>query len=283
MNETRHRARKRFGQNFLQDQAVIDRILAAVSGSRPAGASDTHFVEIGPGQGALTYPFIDQLDSHPDARLTIIELDRDLAASLRSHLDNRKNVELVEADALQYDYTGLAEQSGSASLVVFGNLPYNISTPLIFHLLAQQNRPNTSSHSLFDSMTFMLQKEVVDRICAQPNTKAYGRISIMTQLHCHCEKLFDVPPSAFRPAPKVTSSIVQLLPRNDRLSRVSDLSLFSKVVQQSFAQRRKTLRNNLNELISARQLANLDIDPARRAETLLIEEYIRIANYLCDS
>jgi len=282
MNENRHRARKRFGQNFLQDQAVIDRILAAVFNRRSADQYERHFVEIGPGQGALTYPFIHQLDNLPNTRLTVIELDRDLAAGLRSRLDNKENVCLVEADALQYDFTNLATQSGSVSLDIFGNLPYNISTPLIFHLL-EQNRATTSNQPLFDRMTFMLQKEVVDRICAQPNTKAYGRISIMTQLHCHCEKLFDVPPSAFRPAPKVTSSIVQLLPRIDRLSGVSDLLLFSQVVQQSFAQRRKTLRNNLNDLIDASQLVKLDIDPARRAETLLIEEYIRIANYLSDS
>lgn len=295
MNENHHRARKRFGQNFLQDQAVIDRIISAILRGKKSepGRTDTnrekqHFVEIGPGQGALSYPFIDSIASDTNAQLTLLEIDRDLAARLHTKLDGKENVALIETDALKYDFIELAEQSNTNTLTVFGNLPYNISTPLIFHLLNQQNQftqlkaGNPAGKPLFSSMIFMLQKEVVDRICAQPNTKAYGRISIMTQLQCQCEKLFDVPPSAFKPAPKVTSSIIQITPCEKKFPAVKDHSLFAQVVKQSFAQRRKTLRNNLGKLVSAEELTSIDIDPGRRAETLLIEDYIRIANYLSD-
>lgn len=289
MSDQQHRARKRFGQNFLQDHAVIERIITSIitAANRKSTGDRNHFVEIGPGQGALTYPFIERIESKPAQQLTLLEIDRDLAANLRERLGKNDKaepkVELIETDALQFDFIALARQHSVNSLSVFGNLPYNISTPLIFHLLDQHRELASAGNPLFNSMTFMLQKEVVDRICAQPNTKAYGRISIMTQLHCRCEKLFDVPPSAFKPAPKVTSSIVQLTPEDNIFPAVKDQSLLGKVVKLSFAQRRKTLRNNLNDLISADELTALNIDPGRRAETLAIEEYISIANYLSDS
>ncbi len=275
-----HRARKRFGQNFLQDENVIQRILAAVL-SCDAAESTRHFVEIGPGQGALTFPMIRRLAEQPASQLTLIELDRDLAAMLQPRIANNPQVELIEADALKFSFRDLLQRSDSKKLCIFGNLPYNISTPLIFHLLAQSSSSAAgSAEPLFSSMTFMLQKEVVERLCASPGSKAYGRLSVMTQLYCNAETLFDVPASAFRPQPKVTSSIARLTPRTDNTARVTNLDLFASIVRQSFAQRRKTLRNNLSDLVSAARLESLGIDPRRRAETLTLDDYIAIANSL---
>jgi 16S rRNA (adenine1518-N6/adenine1519-N6)-dimethyltransferase len=254
-----HQPRKRFGQNFLHDESVIQRIVQAI---RPR--ADDHVVEIGPGQGALTrhlLPAIGQLDA--------VELDRDLLPILQRELGGLGSLTIHNEDALKFDFCRL---SRGEKLRVVGNLPYNISTPLLFHLLEQR-------HCIAD-MHFMLQKEVVDRMVAPPGDKAYGRLGIMIQLYCETERLFVVRPGAFFPPPKVDSAIIRLRPRDGLAVELADEALFAQVVKQAFGQRRKTLRNNLKGLLSAEQLQSLDIDPSLRAETLGIEQFARIANFL---
>ena len=213
------RAKKRFGQNFLQDDLIIDQICASV---RPK--PDQALIEIGPGHGILTERLVQKTPA-----MTIIELDRDLIPNLRRLLPSTVNI--IEADVLTVDFNAF-----DAPLMIVGNLPYNISTPLLFRLFELGTR--------VASMTFMLQKEVVDRMGAVPNTKAYGRLSVMAQYHCEIEKLFDVPPTAFRPAPKVTSAVVQLRPHSQPLQPATDLKTLSDVLVAAFGQRRKTLRNS---------------------------------------
>lgn len=253
-----HRARKRFGQNFLQDPGMIRRIVRAIG----PGSQD-HLVEIGPGMGAIT-----ELLLETDARLDAIELDRDLIPGLRVKFFNHPQFMVHEADALQFDFASL--RAADDKLRIVGNLPYNISTPLIFHLL--------SFEEVVQDMHFMLQKEVVERLAAQPGTGQWGRLSVMAQYFCQVENLFIVPPECFHPRPKVDSAIVRLTPHRQRESEVHDLDQFAQLLRQAFSQRRKTLRNNLKGWLSADQLLSLAIDPQRRPETLSLDEFVRLAN-----
>jgi 16S rRNA (adenine1518-N6/adenine1519-N6)-dimethyltransferase len=255
-----HKARKRFGQNFLHDASIIERIVRAITPK-----AGQHLVEIGPGQGAITAPLL-----QAGADLTTIEIDRDLAAMLRQRFAQEPRFHLVEMDVLKFDFATLG--STPAGLRVLGNLPYNISTPLIFHLLDYA--------PLIHDMVFMLQLEVVERMAAAPDTDDYGRLSVMVQYHCKVEKLFKVPPGAFNPQPKVDSAIVRLTPLRPLPHAALDLVLFERVVRDAFSQRRKTLRNTLRQLVSPAQFEALGIDASRRAETLALEDYVRIANLL---
>lgn len=257
---TEHRARKRFGQNFLQDHGIIHRIARAVGAN-----SNDHLVEIGPGQGALT----DELLA-ADCRLDAIELDRDLVPLLQQRFAGNNNFYLHQGDALAFDFSSL--QLADEPLRVVGNLPYNISTPLIFHLLASQH--------LIEDMHFMLQLEVVQRMAAKPSGKNYGRLSVMCQYYCHVEMLFEVPPEAFDPRPKVQSAIVRLTPHKTMPVIADDLEKLDSVLRTTFNMRRKTLRNSLKQRLSPEQIENLGINPMARPETLSLEEFIRLSNAL---
>lgn len=258
-----HRPRKRFGQNFLHDAGVIQRIAGAIN-AQP----DQHLVEIGPGQGALTEAIIDS-----GCRLDVIELDRDLVPGLLAAFSLKPGFKLHSADALKFDFHSLVD-TPSAQLRVVGNLPYNISTPLIFRLLEHAG--------LIRDMHFMLQLEVVQRLAASPGSKHWGRLGIMTQYRCQVEHLFDVPPGAFNPPPKVQSAIVRLTPWQTSPWPACEEKKLGKIVQTAFAQRRKTLRNNLKGLIDSAQLQALGIDPGARAETLELLQFIEIANAIDD-
>lgn len=253
------RPKKRFGQHFLHDRGVVQRILDALD----PRAGET-LVEIGPGPGALTRPLLDRI-----THLHAVELDRDLAAQLREDYSTDQ-LTVHEIDALKFDFCALA--AATTKLRIVGNLPYNISTPLLFHLLDQ-------GHCIGD-MLFMLQKEVVTRMAAAPGNKDYGRLSVMLQWRVRVEKLFDVKPGAFTPPPKVDSTVVRLTPHPTPPVSVQDAASFAQVVQASFAQRRKTLRNNLKGLIPAETISALGIEPERRAETLSLAEFAALANSL---
>ncbi len=248
------RTRKRFGQNFLHDQNLISKIVNTINPQ-----SDQHVLEIGPGHGALT-----RLLVASDCHLDVIEIDRDLAAELRLTIPQ---LNVIEADILDFDFTQLPTDQ---RLRVVGNLPYNISTPLIFKLF--ENLDN------IQDMHFMLQLEVVNRITADPSTPDYGRLSVMSQYYCQADKLFAVPPDAFVPRPKVTSAIVRLLPKESR-EEATDLKLFEKIVAQAFSMRRKTIRNSLKGFIDDSDFLALDLDQKSRAENLTLQNYIDIANY----
>ena len=257
-----HQHRKRFGQHFLHDQNIIEKILTHL-----APQSDDTLVEIGPGQGALTLPLLEQ-----GFAITAIEMDRDLVEWWRSKQGLMDQLVLHQADALKFDFCQLQINKNN-KLRVLGNLPYNISTPLLFHLLDQR-------HCIKD-MLFMLQKEVVDRMVAKAGSKIYGRLSVMVQASCDVEALFDVAPGCFSPPPKVDSSIIRLRPyTTEDPYQIRDKALFAKVVKMAFQQRRKTLRNNLKPLMSAAQIESSGIDPQTRAETLSIQDFSRLANYL---
>jgi len=255
----KHVARKRFGQNFLVSPGVIRNIVAGI---KPT-AGDL-MVEIGPGLGALTGPLLERLD-----HLHVVEIDRDLIARLRRRFSPER-VTIHDGDALQFDFGALGE-----NLRVVGNLPYNISTPLLFHLA-------TFAPSVRD-MHFMLQKEVVDRMVAEPGTADYGRLSVMLQYRFDMARLFVVPPGAFDPAPKVDSAIVRLIPRPASMLTVRDEALLAKVVLAAFGQRRKMLRNNLRELVDEAAFQSAGIAPTARAEELAVADYIRLANMLATS
>ncbi len=255
-----HQPRKRFGQNFLRDDAVIQGIARAVS-----PVADDHLVEIGPGEGVLTAALL-----AAECRLDAIELDRDLITRLLASFSIYKGFKLHSADALKFDFRALA--APGEKLRIVGNLPYNISTPLIFKLLELTD--------LVQDMHFMLQKEVVERLAAGPGGKDWGRLGIMAQFDCEVSHLFDVPPEAFFPPPKVDSAIVRLVPRPTDSRLDCDRSNLAKVVQMAFAQRRKTLRNNLKGVFEDDQLEALGVDPSARAETLSLETYVALANRL---
>jgi 16S rRNA (adenine1518-N6/adenine1519-N6)-dimethyltransferase len=244
-----HTPRKRFGQNFLIDEGVIHGIVAAI-----APATTDTVVEIGPGLGALTQPLLERLP-----HLHVVELDRDLVARLDSRWP-RTRLTIHAGDALKFDFGALG-----TDLRIVGNLPYNISSPLLFHLA-------DFAPSLRD-MHFMLQKEVVLRMVAAPSTPDYGRLSVMLQRRFHLEHLFDVPPTAFNPAPKVDSAIVRLIPKSPAEIVPLDDALFARLVQAAFAQRRKTLKNTLSGLLDAADFAALDIAPGLRAEALPLAAY----------
>jgi len=255
-----HRARKRFGQNFLHDERIIQRIIDALS---PAAGEP--IVEIGPGRGALTRHLVSS-----GANLHAVELDRDLAGYLQSLYHHDPHFSLHQGDVLKFDFARLSEIP--ASLRVVGNLPYNISTPCLFHLLAYRH--------LIRDMLFMLQREVVNRMAAMPGEKDYGRLSIMLQYHCRIESLFEVPPGAFTPPPKVTSAIVRLVPLQRPREPAIDEALFASVVRHAFSQRRKTLKNALRTLITPETPLDWPVDPGQRPERLSVTDFVRISNQL---
>jgi len=266
-----HTPRKRFGQNFLHDHNIIYNIISSIQ-AKP----DQHWVEIGPGQGALTEPLLNE-----GVRLEVVELDRDLVTLLREKFKQYPNLNIHSADALRFDFSALvdgdrqsvgSEVAHDEKLRVIGNLPYNISTPLMFHLL--------DNAYCIEDMHFMLQKEVVDRICAAPGSKKYGRLSVMMQYYCATELLFDVPPESFDPAPQVMSAIVRLVPHRQPPVAVNDMAKLNRVVTQAFSQRRKTLRNSLKKLIAEEEIAALGIDPTLRAENISLAEFASLSNLL---
>jgi 16S rRNA (adenine1518-N6/adenine1519-N6)-dimethyltransferase len=252
-----HRARKRFGQNFLSDPLVVRRIVDAISPQ-----AEQLIFEIGPGQAALTLPLADS-----DAELHLVEIDRDLAGQLARRFEARTNVTLHLGDALKLNFADLA---GQRPFRLVGNLPYNISTPLLFHLLQWSD--------LITDMHFMLQQEVVDRMAAEPGGRTWGRLSVMCQFHCAVTPLFTVPPEAFRPAPKVVSALVRLVPHDEPPVRISDFSRFERLVAQAFSMRRKTLRNSLRGLLDAETIAAAGVDPGLRAEALSLEQFAALAD-----
>ena len=254
-----HFARKRFGQNFLNDENVIENIVAAIQPKK-----DQALVEIGPGLAALTLPVSQYVD-----HLTVIEIDRDLATRLLENPFLKDKINVIQQDAMTVDFTALANQMNQP-LRVFGNLPYNISTPLMFHLFQ-------FTHAISD-MHFMLQKEVVNRLVAAPNSKAYGRLSVMAQYYCQIIPVLEVPPYAFKPAPKVDSAVVKLIPHKSLPHPVNDVRALSRITTEAFNQRRKTIRNSLSNIFSAESLTNLGIDLDARAENLSVQQYCQLAN-----
>jgi len=251
----RHRPRKRFGQHFLHDRYVIERIITAIQPQ-----TSDRLVEIGPGTGALSLPLLER-----HGQLQVVEFDRDLASRLRA-LD-APGLEVIEADALKFDFGGLS--AGGTRLRLIGNLPYNISTPLLFHLLEYQ-------HCIQD-MTFMLQKEVADRICASAGDSAYGRLSVMVQYFCQARFQFRVGPGAFTPPPRVDSAVIQLQPCAAEIT-AEDPGALARLVTAAFSKRRKTLRNALRGWIEDADFLALDIDPGRRPETLPVTDFVRLSN-----
>jgi 16S rRNA (adenine1518-N6/adenine1519-N6)-dimethyltransferase len=255
-----HHARKRFGQNFLHDPAVIERIVKAIA-PKPGEL----LVEIGPGLGALTEPVAERA-----GHLTVVELDRDLAQRLREHPILADKLTIHQADAMKFDFTSLLQNGGK--LKVFGNLPYNISTPLLFHLFSYAEQ--------IENMHFMLQKEVVERMTAGHGSKTYGRLSVMTQFFCHAMPVVEVGPGAFKPAPKVDSAVVRLIPKPDSERQGVPVAVLNRVCLEAFNQRRKTLRNCFSNFASADDIEALGINPSLRPEQLPVSEFIRVAAWL---
>lgn len=251
----KHSPRKRFGQNFLQNQHIIQQIIQAIH-PQP----EDNMLEIGPGLGALTLPLMQNLN-----HLKAVEIDRDLQQYLTSMAHGKLTI--IPADALTLDY-----QQFGTRLRIVGNLPYNISTPLLLHLLYYINS--------IEDMYFMLQKEVVERMAATPGCKAYGRLSVMLQYHCEVEYLFDVPPEAFSPQPKVDSAVVRLTPHHESPYDVVVIKELEKIVASSFAMRRKTLANNLKGVVSVVDLNQLGIDASKRPEQISVVEYVKLAKFI---
>ena len=255
-----HKARKRFGQNFLHDQNIIDKIIRSIN-PKPT----QNIVEIGPGQGALTYPLLEKLGN-----LNAVEIDRDLIQILNQQSSKYGSLTIHEGDALKFDFNQVAKSDNKVRLV--GNLPYNISTPIIFHLLDYID--------LIADMHFMLQKEVVERMAAEPNSKTYGRLTVMLQWYFDVDYLFDIPPSAFNPPPKVTSSLVRLTPKVAPLTQLNSTTQFSKLVNRVFQQRRKTLRNILKNYLNEDEILSLGISPTARPETLSVTDFANLSNLI---
>ncbi len=260
---TTHKARKRFGQNFLHDQQVIDSIIQQIVPDK-----DHHLIEIGPGQGALTKQL-----AMSGARLDCIELDRDLAEHLTKLYRHSGNVTIHQQDVLKFDLDQLITDDKPVRII--GNLPYNISTPVLFHLFEYSQK--------IRDMHFMLQLEVVRRISAEVGGKNYGRLSLMLQYFCTPEKLFDVSPQAFTPQPKVNSAIVRLTPHRHPTVIAKDLNSLKLVVRTAFNQRRKTLKNSMKGLISKEALSTLDIDLRLRPEKLDLADYVNISDTLSEA
>lgn len=250
--------RKHFGQHFLCDQSTVARIVAALDPKK-----GEHLIEIGPGQGALTLPVLKKVNS-----LTAIELDRDLIPQLEHRYSSHGHLQIYNEDVLTFDFARL--KTDDRLLRVFGNLPYNISTPILFHLL--------NFAPMIADMLFMLQKEVAHRITAKANTDPYGRLSVMVQYHYEVSLLFDVPGDAFFPMPQVQSSMVHFLPYRAVPFQANDYALFEEIVRHSFGQRRKTLRNSLKEIVSDEVWANIDIHSDLRPETLTVRDFVEISN-----
>jgi 16S rRNA (adenine1518-N6/adenine1519-N6)-dimethyltransferase len=254
---TSHLPKKSLGQHFLADRAYIERIVQAVD-PKPG---DT-LVEIGPGQGAITLPLLRR-----HGALTVVEFDRDLIAPLTAMAEGVGELAIVHRDVLKVDFTALA---GDTPIRLVGNLPYNISSPILFHALDHAGA--------IRDMVFMLQKEVVDRMGAGPGSKVYGRLSVMLQAYCQVQPLFVVPPGAFRPPPKVDSAVVRMVPRDPASVGIADRSRFAEVVRAAFGQRRKTLRNALNGVCDAAQFAAAGVSADARAEQIEVAAFIRLAN-----
>ena len=255
----KHIAKKRFGQNFLTDQSVIASLIDAISPQ-----ADDLMVEIGPGLGALTKPLLQHLNL-----LHVVEVDRDIIAWMQKEYA-KNNITIHNADALKFDFAQLGNR-----LRVTGNLPYNISTPILFHLL------DNVAH--ITDMHFMLQKEVVERMVATPSTPAYGRLSVMLQYHLAMEYLITVPPESFEPAPKVESAFVRCVPHATLPFVAKNEASFANVVLKAFGQRRKTLRNTLKGLLDDDDFAALNIDSQLRAENLSVADFVRMSNHICTS
>ncbi|MDD2686027.1 MAG: 16S rRNA (adenine(1518)-N(6)/adenine(1519)-N(6))-dimethyltransferase RsmA [Gallionella sp.] len=251
-----HKAKKQFGQNFLVDQNIIADIVRCI---RPE--ANDNMVEIGPGLGALTRPLLKQLN-----KLHVVEIDRDIIARLKTDYPQDKIV-IHEGDALQFDFATLG-----TPLRIVGNLPYNISSPLLFHFAEYAER--------ITDMHFMLQNEVVERMVADPSTPAYGRLSVMLQYRFYMEKLLDVPPESFRPAPKVDSAIVRMIPLRTEQIVVKNELVFAQIVAAAFGQRRKTLRNTLRAYLTDDEFVLLGIDAGLRAENLPVAEFAKVAAYV---
>ena len=254
---TSHQPKKSLGQNFLHERVYIERIVQAVD-PKPGD----RVVEIGPGQGAITLPLLRR-----HGALTVIEFDRDLVGPLQAMAEGVGELAIIHRDVLQVDFTALA---AGTPIKLCGNLPYNISSPILFHALDHA--------AAVRDMVFMLQKEVVDRMGAGPGSKVYGRLSVMLQAYCQVQPLFVVPPGAFRPAPKVDSAVVRLVPRDPATVGIGDRARFAEVVRAAFGQRRKTLRNALNGVCSAAQFAAAGVSADARAEQIEVAAFIRLAN-----
>lgn len=254
-----HFPRKRFGQNFLHDKNVINKIITAI-----APQSTDHLVEIGPGQGALTTEILPLVES-----LDVIELDRDLIPYLTALGESLGDLKIYQGDILKFDLAKLIVNE--QPLRIFGNLPYNISTPLIFHLL--------DYIKIIKDMHFMLQKEVAERLVAAPGTEHYSRLSVMIQYHCQAQLLFAVGPKSFTPAPKVDSAFIRLLPMKPVVS-ATNIEILQQVVREAFSQRRKMLHNSLKNLVSAAQLESLGISPNERPEQIAVADFVRISNII---
>lgn len=254
--------RKRFGQHFLHDQAVVSRIVDVFNPK-----SDEAIVEIGPGQGVLTRALV----ARTEQIIEVVEIDRDLIEHLRADKALANRINIHSSDALKFDFNTLMPASGGG-LRVIGNLPYMITTPLLFHLIA--------STAKFNDMLFMLQKEVVDRIVARPGTREYGRLSIMLSPWFDCEHVFDVGAGAFKPPPRVKSAIIGMRPRKDGPLDLGDAGLYAEVVRRAFSARRKTLRNGLRGLVDADSLQAINIDPGLRPEMLTDRDFASIARHL---
>jgi 16S rRNA (adenine1518-N6/adenine1519-N6)-dimethyltransferase len=258
------RPKKSFGQHFLHEKRYIDRIVSAI-----APRDGDTVVEIGPGEGALTLPLLTAA-----GRLTAIELDTDLIPALRERAAAVGTLTVIQADVLTVDFTALAQQLGATRLRIAGNLPYYISSPILFHCVDHA--------AAIQDMHFMLQKEVVDRMAAEPGSKVYGRLSVMLQLACRVVPLFDVPPGAFRPPPKVDSSVVRLVPLAPSERHDADPARVHAIVKAAFAQRRKTLANGLKQLMDADAIRRAGVDPGARAETLAPLDFVRLAKLVDD-
>ena len=253
------RPKKSFGQHFLHDSRYIDRIVSAMA----PRASD-FVLEIGPGEGALTLPLLAAA-----GKLTAIELDTDLIPALQARAASVGELQIIHADVLKVDFTALAQRHGVDRLRIAGNLPYYISSPILFHCVEH--------FGAIADMHFMLQKEVVERMAAEPGSKVYGRLSVMLQLACRVEPLFTVPPEAFRPPPKVESAVVRLVPLAPQDRHDADAGDVYTVVKAAFAQRRKTLNNALKQLMNTEAIRRAGVEPGARAETLAPVDFVRLA------
>lgn len=256
------RPKKSFGQHFLHEKRYIERIVSAI-----APKDGDTLVEIGPGEGALTLPLL-----RAAGHLTAIELDTDLIPALGERAAAVGELRIVHADVLKVDFAALARELGAPRLRIAGNLPYYISSPILFHCVEHA--------AAIQDMHFMLQKEVVDRMAAEPGSKVYGRLSVMLQLACRVTPLFDVPPGAFRPPPKVESSVVRLVPLAPAERHDADPQAVHAMVKAAFAQRRKTLSNALRQLLGAEAIREAGIEPGARAETLSPLDFVRLAKAL---
>lgn len=259
-NPDQYKAKKRFGQNFLQDPTVIDRIVKSIQPKE-----FDNIIEIGPGLGAITREILPYTK-----KMAVIELDRDIIPKLKFNCDRVGELNIFQQDALKTDFSEFAT---NGKIRVIGNLPYNISTPIMFHLFDFLDN--------IHDMHFMLQKEVVERMTAGPNSKTYGRLSVMTQYYCNPQMLFVVPPESFDPAPKVDSAIVRLVPLAVK-PKVSNFELFSGMVTEAFNMRRKTIRNVWRNRLTESELSQIGINPGLRPENLALEEFIKVANYVAD-